>query len=149
MPDQQSQQFEYLKEMLPKRIERLEASVNRYRGRFFITQMSTVVISGAVTTIAGIKGTWLPESVASNWILVLSAIITIVSAFGAFYAPRETWHLKAATQARLYALQNKLVFASKDPQFSSKEQAICQDVFDEYEKILTEHNQVWLELRKK
>ena len=99
--------------------------------------------------MAGVKGTWIQEAVASNWILILSAIISIVSAFGAFYSSRETWHLKAATQAKLYALQNKLLFASNDPEFASKEHVVCQELFDEYEKVLTEHNQIWLELRKK
>jgi hypothetical protein len=144
-----SAQFEYLSKLLDHRIDRLETSVNRYRHRYFITQMSTVAISGLVTVLAGTKGTWLNELVASNLILVFSAIITIVSAWGAFFSSRETWHLKAATQGKICALRNRLKFAHSSPRFEENGNELCEEILNDFEKVMTEHNQHWLELRKK
>jgi hypothetical protein len=143
-------QLEYLKGILDKRIHSLHGSVAWYRRRFFITQMSTVVLSGAVTVLAGLKNSWITEAVASNSILVLGAVMTIVSAWGAFFAPRETWHMKADVLGRLAGLRNKLLFSSTDPELSGDEQeSFCKEVFDEFEKIMTDHNLKWQELRKK
>ena len=145
-----SSRLDYLKGILDARIQRLHHSVAWYRRRFFITQMSTVVLSGAVTVLAGLKNAWITDAVASNSILILGAMITIVSAWGAFFAPRETWHMKADILGKICGLRNKLLFASADPEFSAAEkEALSKEVFDEFETFMKDHNLRWQELRKK
>jgi hypothetical protein len=103
----------YLGSRLAERATILHSSVAWYRRRHYTATMSTVVFSGGITILAG----WKPElgSWATNLILGLGALTTVVSAWGAFFSPRDSWLLYANTLGRLRALQADVEFMTRPP----------------------------------
>jgi uncharacterized coiled-coil protein SlyX len=141
--------LEYLHRELGDRLARLESSLLWYRKRHYISQMSTVVLSACITIIAGFKVYWITESIARNAVLILGAIVTVISAWGAFFSPREFWHLNSETYSKLRALQAKLEFLERGENFQEKEVEVLDEAFTEYQKILDQYNQKWREIRGK
>lgn len=135
----------FLTTQLAKRATVLHSSVSWYRGRYYVTTMSTVVLSGLITVIAG----WKPDlgNGANNVILVLGALSTLVSAWGAFFSPREAWLLYATTLGRLRGLQAKIDFRSRPPGLAAEDVANIDAWFAEYQQVLEDHNKSWLEMR--
>lgn len=83
---------------------------------------------------------------ANNVILALGALSTLVSAWGAFFSPREAWLLYATTLGRLRGLQAKIDFMSRPPGHV-EDSAAVEAWFTDYQRILEEHNKSWLEIR--
>lgn len=109
--------------------------------------MSTVVLSACITIIAGLKVYWITESLARNAVLILGAVVTVLSAWGAFFSPKEFWHLNSETYSKLRALQAKLEFLERGEDFPEKEAEVLGEAFVEYQKILDQYNQKWREIR--
>ena len=154
MPEHESQ-LDYLHSIILHRLTTLDSLVSFYRKRHYIAQMSSVVLSATVTIIAGLKMSGLPafftisEAASSNIILVLGALITVLSAWGTFFSPHESWNINSEIHGKLRALQAKLEFSQRHPDFASKEPTIVAEIFAEYQKILSEYSTKWLELRRK
>jgi hypothetical protein len=141
--------MDYVRSLLVNRISTFSSSAGWFRKRYYLSTMSTVVLSGLVTILAGLKlyddrWTWW----SSATILVLGATSTIFSAWGAFFAPRESWHLYATTLGKLRALHARLEFDSlRIPHQISDDDAL--QIFNEYQQILDTHNAQWLAIRMK
>src|SRR5262245_44758654 len=137
MSESESQR-EYLHRQLQDRLARLESSIQYYRWRHYRYQSGAVVLSGLITVVSGLKLTILPEVAASNIVLVLGALATVVAAFGAFFAPQQSWHLNAEIYGRLRALEARLDFAERGANFETAEAdhvAKCPRKNDYGEKI--------------
>ena len=139
----------YVGGLLAERISRLHSSEGWFRTRYYITRMSTVVLSGVVTVLAGLKAGGVWGDRVNTLILVLGAASTIISAWGAFFSPRESWHLYALTLGKLYALKAKLEFESLEGNPDEAHKEFTGQVFAEFQQIMDSHNQQWLALRKK
>jgi hypothetical protein len=127
------------------RTQQFHRSVKWYRSRYYASTISAVVLSGVITVIAGWKptlGDW-----SSNVILLLGALSTIVSAWGAFFSPKESWLLYARTLAKLRALQLRMQFTFAENPNASRDDGEIQDYFEKYQAIHDEHNKEWLEIR--
>ena len=134
----------YLDSQLTARIASFHDSVKWYRRKYFTTSMSAVILSGLITVLAGWKGELLPGNVIQNVILFLGALTTVVSAWGAFFSPKESWHLYAMTLTKLRALQAELIYKRTPPNEINAE---IDKLFERYQAILDEHNRAWLEVR--
>ena len=142
-------QREYLHRQMQDRLRQLESSVTWYRWRHYRYQASAVVLSASITVVSGLKLTLLPEVAASNIVLVLGALSTVVAAFGAFFSPQQSWHLNAETYGRLRSLEAKLDFTERAPSFKENDGAAIVAMFDEYQAILADYNRKWQDLRQK
>ncbi len=145
--EETTSQFEYVASEIKKRADAFHSSVAWFRRRHYVAQMGTVLLSAVVTVLAGIKTTD-TSALIPNVILVLGATITVVSAWGAFFSPRESWLIYASTLSRLRALQTKVEFASRNSNQTPTPSTGAQQFLDEYQKILDDHEQRWQELRK-
>jgi hypothetical protein len=139
----------YIEQQLKARIASFHASVGWYRRRYFGATMSTVLLSGVITLIAGWKPAELFGVHASNVILVLGAVSTVIAAWGAFFSPRESWLLCASTLNRLRALQARIDFLSREPGALAPASDSVAELFQAYQSILDGHNKAWFELRSK
>lgn len=140
---------QYLHRQIQDRLTRFESSIQYYRWRHYRYQASAVVLAALITVVSGLKLTILPEVAASNIVLVLGAIATVVAAFGAFFSPQQSWHLNAETYGKLRALEARLDFAERASDFERNEDAVVTKVFDEYQDILADYNKKWQDLRQK
>jgi hypothetical protein len=142
-------QREYLHRQIHDRLMQLESSVRWYRWRHYRYQSSAVVLSALITVVSGLKLTFLPDLFASNIVLVLGALSTVVAAFGAFFSPQQSWHLNAEIYGRLRALEAQLDFTEREHNFEENEATVMAKIFDEYQAILADYNKKWQELRQK
>lgn len=142
-------QREYLHRQIADRLKQLDSSIQYYRWRHYRYQSGTVVLSALITVVSGLRLTILPESAASNIVLVLGSVSTVVAAFGAFFSPQQSWHLNAEIYGRLRALQADLEFAERGSGFAGSEGAAVEKIFAEYQAILADYNRKWQELRQK
>lgn len=143
---QEGSQLSYVLAEINDRLRRSSHSVAWYRSRHFLWQMSSVTLSGVVTILAGLK---LEVWGRADLILVISAISTVVAAWGAFFAPKDLWHLNSETFGKVRTLQAKIEFNQRDPEFAQRENVFAQEAFAEYQAIVEEHNQRWLQTRQK
>ncbi|MEO6118855.1 MAG: DUF4231 domain-containing protein [Methylotenera sp.] len=148
MSEQESQR-DYLHRQIAERLSRLESAAAWYRKTHFRGQMATVVLSATITIIAGMKYLSIVSTVASDIVLVLGALVTVISTWGAFFSPRESWHLNNATYTRLRALQAKLEFLERGASFEQDQLRVLADGFAEYQRILDDYNEHWQNLRSK
>ena len=111
--------------------------------------MSVVILSGTVTVLSGFKELWISADAKSDAILCLSALSTVISAWAAFYTPKETWHLYTETLGKLLGLKTRLSFQTCDLEENSSDNKSAEQAFEEYERIVTDHNHHWQQLRKK
>jgi hypothetical protein len=142
-------QRDYLHRQIAERLARLESSTAWYRKTHFRGQMATVVLSASITIIAGMKSLSLLSTVASDLVLLLGALVTVISTWGAFFSPRESWHLNNATYSRLRSLQARLEFVERGANFEQDEVRVLTDGFAEYQHILDDYNEQWQKLRSK
>lgn len=142
-------QREYLHRQMHERLGHLELSVQWYRWRHYRYQSVAVVLSALITIVSGLKLTLLPDFAASNIVLVLGALCTVIAAFGAFFSPQQSWHLNAEIYGRLRALEAQLDFIERGQDFEKNEGPILAKIFDEYQTILADYNKKWQELRQK
>jgi hypothetical protein len=150
MADEQispSTKLTYIEDQVKARIASFHGSVGWYRRRYFAATMSTVCLSAMITLIAGWKPAPSLGVDASNVILVLGAISTVASAWGAFFSPRESWLVYASTLSRLRALQARIDFVTREPNSITPGSEFAADLFQEYQTILDAHNKAWFELR--
>jgi len=140
-------QAEYLKTLISERVNSLNSSVRWYRQQYYIAAMSVVVLSAVITVVTGIS------FLNGNWtkilVLVLSASVTVISAWGAFFSPKESWLLAADILNKFRALQTHLDFVLRAGSSEENNSELISRAFDEYQKILAEYNHKWREIREK
>lgn len=144
-----STELEYIMQETEARIKKFQYAVTWYRRRFFAATMSSVVLSGLITLIAGWKhiviSFYFVQIDSSNLILILSGFVTIVSTWGAFFSPKESWLIYASTLNNLQALKSELEFLKISTNQPTSEK--LNQLFEKYQSILATHNKAWLELR--
>lgn len=146
---EQETQRDYLHRQIAERLARLESSSAWYRKTHFRGQMATVVLSATITIIAGLKSTVIPEATSSNLVLILGALVTVISTWGAFFSPRESWHLNNLTYSRLRSLQARLEFIERGGAYEATKDQVLSEGFSEYQRILDDYNEQWQKLRSK
>jgi hypothetical protein len=142
-----SDQLAYLTKELRDRIKSFHSSVAWYRRRYYLATMSTVVLAALITIVAGWKPSLALGINENNVTLVLGALTTVISAWGAFFSPRESWLIYASTLNRLRVLEAKIDFLKVSSSQTSLGDGAITALFQEYQSTLDAHNKAWLELR--
>lgn len=145
--NQPSDKLAYLDKELKDRCASFHGSVNWYRRRYYVATMSAVLLSALITLIAGWKPNLSIGVDGSNIVLILGAISTVISAWGAFFSPKESWGVYASTLNRLRALQAKIDFLTLEPKPLTATSDSIAELFQEYQSILDAHNKALFELR--
>jgi hypothetical protein len=142
-------QRDYLHRQIRERLARLNSSVQYYRRRHYRYQAAAVTFSALITIVSGLKLTIFPEIAASNIALILGAAGTVAAAFGAFFAPQQSWHLNSEIYGRLRALEAQFDFSERGRDFARDEDASVAALFGQYQAILADYNKKWQDLRQK
>lgn len=122
----------------------------RHKHLAICLRMISVTLAASLTILLGLK---LGEDyqylndIFSNISLMLGAIITVVSAFEAFFDPRSLWIRETVTFARLKDLQRDLALfaasnASKDPDLAQ-----LDNFKQRLDGILADALRYWMRLR--
>jgi len=142
----QNDSLHYLEDEILARIKNFNQSAKWYRRRYYATTMSAILLSGAITVIAGWRpnphGNW-----PSNLILALGAASTVIAAWGAFFSPRETWLLYAQTLNKLKSLRAQIEYTVRSPVSIPDAKPRIDTFFARYQAIVDEHNKQWLDIR--
>jgi hypothetical protein len=107
----------------------------------------SVSATGVITVLAGIN--WDPAGLylAKYAVLVLGAFTTVMSAVRAFYSPQEIRVLYVRTLGKLLALRNEIRFSDIGKSEIEPSDTETRRHFDEFQKIMEEHNGDWRKLR--
>ena len=147
-PSTQNDKLIYLMDQLQRRIAIISSSATYYRNRYYLSTMSTVFLSAVITMIAGWKPTFTIEGVNGiDVILVLGAASTVLSTWGAFYSPKESWINYVATLTRLRQLETRISFLVRTPDPIGDNSTHIVKLFDQYQTILDDHNRAWRAMR--
>lgn len=134
--------------LIEDRTVRLQKRSRVYRGRQLAFELVSVSATGVITVLAGINWNSQWSDTAKVAILILGAFTTVIMALKAFHSSQETRILYVRTLGKLHALRNKIRFCGiGGPAIESKE-ADSRKYFDEFEKIMEDHNDEWRKVRK-
>jgi len=100
-------------------VSRYQNEARDYKKQAFRLRIVSVCLAAVVTVLLGIKLQDVAMTAAfSNVALILSAAITVLSAYEAFFDPRALWVRETVTFARLKDLQRDIRFwaAGREPE---------------------------------
>ena len=147
-PAGEKDKIDYICDRLESHEKTFGNSAVWYRRVFFWTSIFTLLLTGMITVIAGFQTT--PEfnhQVQQDIILVLGAIATIVSGWGLFFSPKDSWLIYATSLNRLRALRSKIQFLKSSPSTIKSDEQFASEIYAEYQAIMDAHNKTWLALR--
>lgn len=150
-PVPQATQLQYVYQAIDAQLRDREPRANWYRVSSFVTQLAIAVLSATITVITGFQvagGTGL-GAVATNVVLVLSAIATLVTLIKTFYAPRELWIALRSYCSDLKDLKEKLEFAERSADFESRRDEVAAEGFAEYQRLTGAYEQTWKTIRER
>jgi hypothetical protein len=93
-------------------------------------------------TVGSPRASW-----TTNVVLVLSTFLTVVTGYGLFFSPKNSWLIFASSSNRLRALRGKIEFAKVVPNTPVDEDKLARDSYAELQTILGDTNEAWLNLR--
>lgn len=150
-PAPQGAQLQYVYQVIDAQLRDREPRANWYRVSSFVTQLAIALLAASITVITGFQvagGTGL-GAVATNVVLVLSALATLVTLVKTFYAPRELWIALRTYCSDLRDLKEKLEFAERSPDFESRREHVAGDGFAEYQRLTEAYEQTWKSVRER
>jgi Protein of unknown function (DUF4231) len=98
-----------LRDQVDKLVDHYRREAEKHKRSALVLRIVSVVIAGLITVLLGLR--WEDKTLpilASNVSLALSALITVLSAYEAFFDPRALWIRETVTFARLKDLQRDL-----------------------------------------
>ncbi|MEJ8859568.1 SLATT domain-containing protein [Variovorax robiniae] len=142
-------QLDYLYQCISDWMDKRTSLATWYRRVNFGYQIAAAVLSGLITVITGFKSAWSLSTGASDVVLFLSALITVISVAGAFYSPKDLWVLDTVFAGNLRELQTRLRFLELRPDFETHRQEITEQGFADFERLLKDYDAEWLKIRSK
>ena len=141
--------IEYLKERVKKDLDYVKKKRSDKRVKAITAKMLVTFFSILTTILLGLQGfggTTAPVII-KNAALVLSALVTLVSTWDAFFNHRAIWIRLQITVSQLYQLQYRLEYLVAEGTQDIKPTDI-DNLYDRYQSIWEEANLSWLEQRK-
>lgn len=141
----------YLAESLQAQIDAYGKRRDTNKTKAFWFKMLATSFSAATTILLGLQGLEFVSFVnapiiARNVALVLSALVTLFSAWDAFFSHRSLWIRYTKTLTQLVAIRSELEYLSSN----NNEGLLAEDVdrlFQAFQSTLEETNQFWQGLR--
>ncbi len=138
----------FLESELNDQIARYRHKRIRDKNKAFLLKMMTVVLSGLISILLGLK---VPGDLADLFkavALVFGATITVANAIEAFFDHRSLWIRWTVTLARLYDLQSNLKFYVSGMDEAKLPADQLSKFHDQLRKILQDDLASWLRLRE-
>ncbi len=107
-----SERLKCLQDDLDKLVKRYSGEAVRYKKTALTLKITSVVFAALITVMLGLSVEQELKDLLRNIALVFGAIITVLSAYEAFFDPRALWIRETVTFARLKDLQRDLRFWS-------------------------------------
>ena len=118
----------------------------RHKHTALSLRILAVILAASITILLGYKGaTSETETVLKNIALVLGALITVVSAYEAFFVPHALWVRETITYSRLKDLQRDINLYGPEPTEVSNED--FESLKKRLDIILQEDLRGWIRLR--
>lgn len=131
-------------------VRRILAAVKRHqngdRRRAFGLQMATVALSACSTVLLGVRVGDPGRQVLLDVALGLSALITVLAAWDAFFSHRSLWIQGSGTVMRLESLDRDITFYSVGLSGSPRPEDV-RAFLERLDEILREHHEAWAKLR--
>jgi hypothetical protein len=138
--------LELLKSEIKKRISGIDSSRVYYRDRSFGFYISITILS-ALTTI--LLGSDFDDPDVQSWLkrlaLILTALITVVSSYNAFFNHKDLWIANNQALNRLKELSFNVSFREAEPRPLSEDE--IEKFRANYQTILDELNNTWANSR--
>lgn len=143
-----SERLDWLHKEISDLVSRYQTEASRYKNNAFRLKITSVFLAGTISVLLGLKFKTgaLPE-LFTNLALCLSAVISVLSAYEAFFDPRSLWVRETVTFVRLKDLQRDLRFWST----GREPEAIDSETLDAFkarlDAILFDTLRHWVKLR--
>jgi hypothetical protein len=143
-----TQRLECLNAELDSLVARFARDCVRHKKRALTLKITSVLLAATITILLGLKlqSTALTETF-SNIALVLGGLITILSAYEAFFDPRSLWVRETVTFARLKDLQRDLRFWAAGLEAQDTDPATLDAFKRRLDRILDESLKYWMKIR--
>ncbi|WP_161789854.1 SLATT domain-containing protein [Streptacidiphilus neutrinimicus] len=141
-------------EFVAGEVRRILTAIKRHqkgdRRRAFALQMATVTLSACSTVLLGVRVGDPGRQVLLDIALGISALVTVLAAWDAFFAHRSLWIQASQTVLRLESLDRDITFYSVGlTEGDGPEPAAVREFLDRLDGILREHHDAWAKLRKR
>ena len=133
--------------LIEDRTTRLNRSIGVYKRRQLAFELVSVSATGVITVLAGINWGPIGLQIAKEAVLILGAFTTVITAVKAFYSPQEIRILYVRTLGKLLTLRNEIKFDDLGESAAEPNDIESRRHFDEFQKIMEEHNSDWRKLR--
>ena len=132
---EQNPRLEYLKAEIADRIKGGKYRSRYYQVRAFWPFMTATCLSAIVTVLLGFTGKPLTDTFRLI-ALGLTALVTMLNAYNAFYSDKELWVANNNALNRFYRLNFNIAYAEQGDKYISDAEteefkAIYQDILDE------------------
>jgi hypothetical protein len=129
-------------------VRRYASECAKHKARALVLKITSVVLATTITILLGLKF----QSAAirldlSNIALVLGGLITVLSAYDAFFDPRSLWVRETVTFARLKDLQRDLRFWSAGLEEAEADLQVLERFKRRLDHILDESLKYWMKVR--
>lgn len=138
----------YLEKQIADLIDRFKKDRERHKRLAVLLKALTVSLAGVITILLGWKMASQSTSLLfANIALVLGAVITVLSAYEAFFDPRMLWVRETVVFARLNDLERDLAYAKSGAPDGSLDSSTLEQFKVRLDKMLEESLQGWLRMR--
>jgi len=142
------EKVEALRNQIDDQIEGFDRRRHETRKIAFRVRFAVVSVSALTSVVIGLQG--VPDAVQphfKNTALVLSVLVTAISALEAFYNHRALWIRYTATFTELKALRARLDYLTAGG-LTGLEDAPIDQLFEDFQTVLRNTNDYWFQLRK-
>ena len=137
----------FLAEELSKLIGSYSKDRNRHKNQAVFLKIITVALSASITILLGLKGLAQFDNVIKNLALIFGALITVFSAYEAFFFPRTLWIQETKVFSKMKDLQRQLGYYEAGTQDGEIEEEKLDEIKEGIDKTLQESLEDWLTLR--
>ncbi len=136
----------FLRENIDSQVESFSRRRNSNKQKAFLVKLGTSAAAGTATVILGFQG-YIDPVWAKNIALILSALITFVSAWDAYFNHRALWLRYTETVTELRSLLAELDYLTCSGTESLEEKKL-DAIFHRYQEVLGETNSWWQNVRE-
>ena len=144
------EKLQVLQKELDFHIKRTGNARSNNKNKAFSLKVLAVCFAGAITVLLGVRVDAVWATTFQNLALILSAIITLLNAFEAFYDHRSLWIQGTVTLSQLAALKNEVDFfaAGRLQKVNADDMNRLDDYKNRLEQILQDELKAWLKMRQ-
>jgi hypothetical protein len=142
------ERLNWLQTEIDQLVSRYQRESAQYKKQAFRLRIISVFLAAIISILLGLKlGNTVLAEAFSNGALVLSAAITVLSAYESFFDPRALWVRETVTFARLKDLQRDLRFwaSGLDPEAIDAE--VVQKFKLRLDSVLEDTLKYWMKIR--